>query len=259
MLIVICVLSGLVFAFCCFIVGFILSTNAKEKKAFDELIKTVKQADKYTKATEPYDMSESDVEESTVKTAIPEYASIYNQNNDFYAWLSIDGTNINYPVMQTPDDPQYYLCHAFDKSNSTSGTPFIDGECTEDGGIYIVYGHHMSNGTMFASLSDYADKAYWKQHKTIHFDTLYEYGEYEVMAAFMSQIYTSEQNGFRYYEYTDLSNKIMFDAYIDLIKESAIYDTGITAEYSDTLLVLSTCNYHTDDGRFVVVAKKIAN
>lgn len=248
-LIVICVLSGLLFAFCCYTVGSILITDVKEKSAFDNLVKTVEQADSGTatiqKGTEPSD-----------KTCLPEYAELYKQNSDFFGWLSVEGTSINYPVMQTPQNPQYYLRRAFDKSSSTGGTPFLDGECTQDGGIYIIYGHHMSNGTMFASLPDYADQEYWEQHKTVRFDTLYEHGEYEVIAAFFSRIYTPEQKGFRYYEYTDLSSKVMFDAYMEQVMDSALYDTSMTAEYGDTLLVLSTCNYHTEDGRFVVVARK---
>lgn len=259
-LIVICVISGLLFAFCCYMVSSILITNAKEKNAFDDLAKAVAQTDTDPAAAEE-EVSPSNTEPDNgmgeaANTMLPEYAELYKQNNDLYAWLSVEGTNINYPVMQTPQDPQYYLYRAFDQSRSSGGTPFLDGECTEDGGIYIVYGHHMSNGTMFSSLPDYADEEYWKQHKTICFDTLYEHGEYEVIAAFFSRIYTPEQKGFRYYEYTDLSSEVMFHAYIEQVMESELYDTGITAEYGDTLLVLSTCNNHAEDGRFVVVARK---
>ena len=244
-LIVICALSGLLFLFACYKVTDALITTAKEKQAFDELAGIVEKESPKDENTEP------------VKTILPEYAALYEQNRDIFGWLSIDGTTINYPVMHTPDDPQYYLNRAFDKSDATGGTPFLDGNCNEDGGIYIIYGHHMSNGTMFASLPDYADEDFWQEHKTIRFDTLYEHGEYEVMAAFLSKIYAPENKGFRYYEYTDLKSEVQFNSYMEQVKESALYDTGVTAEYGDTLLVLSTCNYHTTDGRFVVVARKM--
>lgn len=244
-LIVICALSGLLFLFACYKVTDALITAAKEKQAFDELAGMVEKE------------SPKDENTESVKTILPEYAALYEQNRDIFGWLSIDGTTINYPVMHTPDDPQYYLNRAFDKSDATGGTPFLDGNCNEDGGIYIIYGHHMSNGTMFASLPDYADEAFWQEHKTIRFDTLYEHGEYEVMAAFLSRIYAPENKGFRYYEYTDLKSEVQFNSYMEQVKESALYDTGVTAEYGDTLLVLSTCNYHTTDGRFVVVARKM--
>ncbi|MCQ2569277.1 MAG: class B sortase [Candidatus Saccharibacteria bacterium] len=187
-----------------------------------------------------------------------DFDELRNINSETAGWIQLGGTNINYPVMHTPDEPQYYLQRAFDKSNATGGTPFLDGKCTEDGGIYIIYGHHMSNGTMFASLPDYENMEYWQEHKTIRFDTLYEQGKYEVVAAFLSRIYAPEHKGFRYYEYTDLKSEVQFDSFIEQVKENELYDTGVTAEYGDTLLVLSTCNYHTDDGRFVVVARKTA-
>ena len=243
-LIVICALSGLLFLFACYKATDALITTAKEKHAFDELAGMVEKE------------SPKDENTESVKTILPEYAALYEQNRDIFGWLSIDGTTINYPVMHTPDDPQYYLNRAFDKSDATGGTPFLDGECTEDGGIYIIYGHHMSNGTMFAPLPDYADEAFWQEHKTIRFDTLYERGEYEVMAAFPGRIYAPENKGFRYYEYTDLKTEVQFNSFMAQVQESALYDTGVTAGYGDTLLVLSTCNYHTADGRFVVVARK---
>ena len=178
------------------------------------------------------------------------------QNNDLFGWLRIDETPINYPVMHTPDDPQYYLRRAFDKSSSQSGTPFLDAACHEGCGNYIIYGHHMKNETMFGTLPKYADKEYWEQHKTICFDTLYEHGEYEVIAAFYGKAIAEGGPGFRYYQYTDLTDPAVFAEYMEQVKAAAAYDTGITAEYGDELITLSTCSYHTTDGRFVVVAKK---
>lgn len=82
--------------------------------------------------------------------------------------------------------------------------------------------------------------------------------KYVVMAVFLSRIYDKEERGvFRYYEYFDLSEETVFSEYVRQVKAAALYDTGIDAEYGDELLVLSTCNYHTADGRFVVVAKRI--
>lgn len=257
-LILLCIFSGLLFVFACYKVTDVLTTTSKEKHAFDELAEIVEQAENNTETTKEPSFTENieSEAEQPVRTILPAYTALYEQNSDLFGWLTIDGTNINYPVMHTPDEPQYYLQRAFDKSNATGGTPFLDGKCTEDGGIYIIYGHHMSNGTMFASLSDYESMEYWQEHKTIRFDTLYEHGEYEVVAAFLSRIYAPESKGFRYYEYTDLKSEVQFCSFIEQVKDNELYDTGVTAEYGDTLLVLSTCNYHTNDGRFVVVARK---
>lgn len=192
-------------------------------------------------------------------TSLPEYAQLYEMNGEFFGWLSIEGTDIDYPVMYTPDDPEKYLRRAFDGSYSGSGVPFVDGNCPADGSYYLIYGHHMNNGTMFGSLPEYQEEEFCKEHPVIRFDTLYEQREYVVMAAFFSRIYGKDEQGvFRYYEYFDLSNPAIFEEYVRQVSSAALYDTGITAEYGDELLALSTCNYHTADGRFVVVAKRIS-
>lgn len=186
------------------------------------------------------------------------YDALYEQNHDLFGWVSIDGTELNYPVMHTPDDPEHYLHRAFDGTKSSSGVPFLDGNCYTGCGNYIVYGHHMKNGTMFAMLLDYADEDFWKDHPVICFDTLEKAGKYEVLAAFYGKAYrVNDENVFRYYNYTDLTDKEDFDEYLAFVSGSALYDTGVTAEYGDQLLTLFTCSYHTTDGRFVVVAKEI--
>ena len=241
-----------------------LITGAQEQNAFDALTAVVEQqreqADvpdsKPEQITSPV-VTEPTAEADTEPVILPEYAALYEQNNDLFGWLRINDTPINYPVMHTPDEPQYYLRRAFDKSDAQSGTPFLDGDCFEGCGNYILYGHHMKNETMFGTLPKYADKEYWEQHKTICFDTLYEHGEYEVIAAFYGKAIAKGDPGFRYYQYTDLTDPDVFAEYMEQVNAAAIYDTGITAEYGDELITLSTCSYHTTDGRFVVVAKNV--
>ena len=116
----------------------------------------------------------------------------------------------------------------------------------------------MKNGVMFGSLAEYADSEYGREHSTISFDTLYKEGEYELLGAFYSRVY-SDQDGddvFRYYQYTDLSSPEVFASYVSQVKAASIYDTGVNALYGDCLLTLSTCSGHTEDGRFVVVARR---
>ena len=186
------------------------------------------------------------------------YDDLYAQNSDLFGWICIEGTQINYPVMHTPDDPEYYLRRAFDGKKSTSGVPFLDGSCYKGCGNYIVYGHRMKNGTMFAAITDYADEEFWREHPIIYFDTLDEAGEYEVLAAFYAKAYRADdKNVFRFYNYTDLTDEAVFDEYLACVYDAALYDTGITAQYGDQILTLTTCSYHTTDGRFVVVARKV--
>ena len=185
------------------------------------------------------------------------YLPLHAMNPDFFGWIEIEDTEINYPVMHTPEDPEFYLHRAFDGSEAYSGVPFLDANCFLDCGNYIVYGHNMKNGTMFKTITYYEDKAFWEEHPTVRFDTLYDTGTYDIIAAFYSQAYPADAVGvFRYYQYTDLHSEDLFNEYMEQVKIASLYDTGIEAEFGDQLLTLSTCEYHRTDGRFVVVAKK---
>lgn len=75
---------------------------------------------------------------------------------------------------------------------------------------------------------------------------------------FKSKVYKDVEEGFRYYNYLDLSGQATFEEYISKVKDNSLYDTGVSAKYSDQILTLSTCSYHEKDGRFVVVAKKVS-
>lgn len=235
---------GIVFIISSCMVFQIVSEARREKRAFADLAEMVNTADTQSE----------DIE--TDESSSP-YAALKEQNSDFFGWISIEGTTLNYPVMYTPDDPEYYLRRDFNGKKSQSGVPFLAGSCYEGCENYLIYGHNMKNGAMFATLMSYADQEYWEQHPTIQFDTLTESGEYDVLAAFYSEIYAQDANDvFRYYQYTDLSDPSVFAEYVEQAQSAALYDTGISAAYGDQLLTLSTCSYHTDNGRFVIVARK---
>lgn len=107
-------------------------------------------------------------------------------------WVSVADTNINYPVMQTPDNPNFYLKHGFDKIYSDYGCPYIQENCdvkTPSDNL-VIYGHHMKNGTMFSDLTKFEDKSFWESHKTITFNTLTDKQEYEVVAVFKTVAYS---------------------------------------------------------------------
>lgn len=188
-------------------------------------------------------------------TAFEKYAEVFEQNDDLIGWISIPSTGIDYPVMQTKDNPDFYLKHAFDKSYSNYGVPYAAENCDADISDNIVlYGHHMNNGSMFSDLCKYEDEDFYKEHKKIRFDTLGGFGEYTVIAAFKTVAYS--EKGFPYYHFVYAENQAVFDEYVAKCKELSLYDTGVTAEYGDKLLTLSTCEYSQDNGRMVVVAKK---
>ena len=190
---------------------------------------------------------------------LPEMRELYEQNNDFYGKLTIEGTVIDYPVMYSGDD--FYINHNFYKNNQRSGSLYIDRYCMANprGTNLIIHGHNMKSGIMFGTLEEYKQEEYYKEHPTIKFTTLYEEEEYEIFAAFKSQVFKKTDTCFKYYKFYNAANKEEFDSYVDNCLALAFYDTGIRPEYGDRLIALSTCEYSVTNGRMVVVARKINN
>ncbi len=186
-----------------------------------------------------------------------QYDAVYELNNDLAGWLYIEGAGIDYPVMYTPRNEQYYLRKNFEKTYATGGCLFIGKTWSEDSNQTIIYGHNMHDGSMFGHLHEYKSKEYALEHSIIHFDTLHETREYEVVAAFYGKVYKVDDTGvFRYYRYTDLSTEAKFNEFMRNVRRAAIYDTGVDVQFGDRLLTLSTCSYYTNEGRFVVVARQ---
>ena len=186
--------------------------------------------------------------------AYEKYGVLYEQNNDFVGWIQIDGTNINYPVMQTPDNPDYYLKHSFEKTWSDYGVPYLDEACViGQSNNLVIYGHHMSNGSMFCDLELYSDPAFCMDHPVIRFDTLTSFGEYEVIAVFR---YNTNQETFRYDREVNMDEG-RFSWFIEQVHARELFSTGKDASFGDQLLTLSTCEYTYKNGRLVVVARKV--
>ena len=187
------------------------------------------------------------------------YDSLFEMNDDMAAWLLIPGTDIDYPVMQTPNDEEYYLYRDFFGNKDKNGTLFIDTDCSLDDerANILIHGHHMKSGAMFGNLTEYEDEAYEKEHSKIYLHTRDEMRVYEVLAVFHAKVYQSRTDKFLYYNYPKFDTKERFDEYYQNIKKMSLYDTGVTAEFGDELITLSTCAYHTKNGRFAVVAKRV--
>lgn len=189
---------------------------------------------------------------------LAEYEKLYLRNSDLVGWIKIDDTEINYPVMQTKNDNEFYLRRDFDKQDDKNGLPFVDSnsDVFKPTTNILVYGHSMNSGLMFATLLKYKDESFFKKHPVIHFDTLYEHGEYEIVAAFRSQIAYVDEVTFRYYQFFDTDSETEFNDFISNVKKLSYYDTGVKAEFGDQLLTLSTCDKSVKDGRMVIVARK---
>lgn len=222
----------------------------EQKEVFDGLAEVVENTP--TEETKAEDTPVSEGE-----NVLARYQELYLQNEDMAGWISIDGTTVNYPVMQSVNEPNFYLKHNFEKEYSDLGVPYIQENCdilTSDN--LVIYGHHIKGGKMFGALESYKYKGFYEEHKTIHFDTLTEQAEYEIVAVFKTVAYSLE--GFRYYDFVNAEDEEGFNTYIAKCKDLALYDTGVSVEYGDKLITLSTCEYSAQNGRLVVVAKKIA-
>lgn len=199
-----------------------------------------------------------DNQEIVVPDILEEYKMLYSLNQKLIGWVKIDDTYIDYPVLQTSNN-DYYIDHNFDQEEDRNGSIFLDAECTilPRSTNLILYGHHMRSGRMFGQLNKYSSQSFYEDHKLIQFDTIYERGTYEVMFVFRSKVYEESEIVFKYYQFINAASETEFNSYMREMAAMSLYDTGVTAEFGDELLTLSTCDYYTDYGRFVVVAKKV--
>ena len=185
------------------------------------------------------------------------FAALRQRNEDFIGWISIEGTNLDFPVMYRPDSKDYYLRHGFDGEYSNYGVPYLDEDCTltaeNRSQNLVIYGHNMKTGTIFGCLTDYKKADTYRKHPVIEFDTLYGDGSYEVFAAFAIDVV--EEPDFAYYDAIDLDESA-FNAFVAEVKRRSDVDSGITPVYGEDLITLSTCEYSTANGRYVVCARR---
>lgn len=186
------------------------------------------------------------------------YRNLYLENADMVGWIQIEGTSIDYPVMQTPADPNYYLKHDFEKHYTDYGCPFMQADCDAlaPSDNLIIYGHNMKDGSLFADLAKYGSKDFWQTHKTVWFDTELGSYAYEIFAVIHTTVQADAADAFPFYLFVNATAPEDFADYVSACKARALYDTGIFAEYGDKLLTLSTCDNITDNGRLLVIAKQ---
>lgn len=225
-----------------------METAASATEAPEEVTEAIEEQ---TVSTEPEVVTEPEPQ------ILPYFQELVAENSDMVGWIKIDGTKLDYPLMYTPGDNEKYLHKDFEGNFSVGGLPFLDEKCSLEpqSDNLIIYGHNMQNGSMFRSLMGYDQVNYFWSHPTIHMSTLYEETEYEIMAAFYDRVYLTTENCFKFYQFIDAEDEEDFMEAVEYFKSHSLYDTGVTAEYGDKLITLVTCAYHTENGRFVVVAR----
>ncbi len=178
-------------------------------------------------------------------------APLYAQNRDFLGWLCIPGTEIDYPIMHTPSNPQKYLRRSFDGKYSVSGVPFLDYRCSAESDNLIVYGHNMKNGTMFGTLKRYTDRDFLDEHPIIECETESGCARYKVFAV----AYVQKTDD--WYSFIDAEGEADYAEWIKYIHSKAMLTADIVPAYGQRLLTLSTCHGSGKDGRLLVVAARI--
>ena len=204
----------------------------------------------------PYNLKEKvELDEDKI---LPELKAIYKLNKDLRGWLVIEGTPVDYPVVQKKRDNEYYLHRDFYGKDNDNGQLILDSICDPYTPSYnlVISGHHMRNGSMFGSLEVYKQQSYWEKHKLVTFDTLMRRGTYVIIAAFYSADYDKDEKGFRYN--VDLVYKRDVDQWLGEVEENNIYDNELDAEFGDEFLTLTTCDHtRRDDGRFVLICRRL--
>ncbi|MFI3236858.1 MAG: class B sortase [Lachnospiraceae bacterium] len=187
------------------------------------------------------------------------YQEYFDANEDMVGWLKVDGMNVDYPAMQTMEDENYYLYLNFEEEYDINGCLIVDTESSVDlaSTNIIIHGHNMNNGDMFGMIFDYEDESFVEEHKIITFTTETELRQYEVISVFYSKVFYTTDTDFKYYKFFDATTQEEFDNWYDNIMSMSCVDTSVTAEFGDEFITLSTCAYHVENGRFVVVAKRI--
>ncbi len=231
--------------------------RAKDTYVHNKLVAVVEETN-YDDAEEIEVAQDVATEEVSILEEVSKYQLLADENSDFVGWLSIADTKLSYPVMYTPDNPEYYLYKDFYQAYSIAGTPFVGEGCSVNppSDNILIYGHNLANGEVFQSLLAYQDADFWNLHPIIEFDTVMEEQEYAVFAAFYEDV-TIDNGHFPFYESLDGKTEEEYMEFVATCKEKSVYDAGVDVVYGDELLTLVTCSYHVENGRFVVVCRKI--
>ena len=192
-------------------------------------------------ATQPLERSPIDVD----------FTALLAKNRDVVGWIYSPDTVINYPVVQGSDN-DYYLHRFIDGTWNASGSIFVDARDTLcfDGRSAILYGHHMNDGSMFASIVNYKKQDYYNAHPNLYLNT--PSGNYR-LAVFSGFVTYADSSVYTF----DFANDVEFMDYVEKMKGFSDFSSDVTVSATDHIAVLSTCTYEYDDARYVLFAKMI--
>lgn len=203
-------------------------------------------------------LGNGEVSENYPRAYLTKFASLWEMNEDIVGWLSIDGTQVNYPVVQS-DDNDYYLHKDFSKADNKYGIPFADCrvDISKPSTNIPIYSHNMKDGQMFGELINYQSLDYYKQHPVINFDSLYEEGKYKIVGMFIASTLPEHAPNFEYHNFIEAeTDQELMDFANEVLSRSLIV-TGVDIQPGDHLITLSTCTYDFEEARFAIVARRV--
>lgn len=187
------------------------------------------------------------------------YAKLFAENQDFAGYLYADGSYLDFPIVRGEDNNEY-IEKDFFGDYTKYGCPFMSSENnieTLDMNT-VIYGHHMRDGSLFATLDQYTTLEGYKEAPVINFNTLYHDYSFKVIAAMITNVNPEDDNGYVFnYFWTNLNSALNYTAYLNQLSQRSLYDTGVNVLPTDRLLTLSTCYSEFEDARLVVVARLV--
>ncbi|MCM1495669.1 MAG: class B sortase [Bacteroides sp.] len=203
-----------------------------------------------------------EIQEQKLQAVLQQYEAYAEANPDYVGWLYLEDTLVDGPVVQSQLDGNgywEYLYKDFDGNYKFAGTLFLDKSCSIEEPAtanWMIYGHNMNDGSMFGTLKYYRDEAFWREHPTFTFTTRTQVETFEILGVVQSWVSDYPQGQFEYFYFFDAENEESFDAFVQQVKDNALYDTGVEAEYGDQLITLTTCDSWHEEGRLAIIGRK---
>lgn len=220
-------------------------------KNLNQYVQTVEETKVIIKDSEDKQEEEVHKEQIEQKEEYPvvDFTSLENINKDIMAWLYLEDSKINYPIVKGKDN-DYYLTHLFDGKANSSGSIFMDYRNNIDlTDIHtIIYGHHMKNGSMFSALTKFKDQSYYEAHKKaiiVLKDKMYEL---QFLAGYVTNV---EDNSWD----LDFADDNAALNWAKNSQKKSSFKADIEPEIGDKYVTLSTCDYDFDDARYVVLGR----
>ena len=203
-----------------------------------------------------------ELQDRKIQAAVHQYDDYADANPDYVGWLTLEDTMIDGPVVQSQLDGNgywEYLYKDFEGNDKFSGTLFMDKACAlgpNPTDNWMIYGHNMNDGSMFGTLKYYRSEEFWEQHPTFTFTTRSSVETFEILGVVQSWVSDEPEGQFEYFFFFDADDAYEFQEFVRQVQENSLYDTGVSAEYGDQLITLSTCDSWHEEGRLAVIGRR---